>query len=135
MLYALRYDVPDFAGVFSDYPASSTAFFNCVPKFEAAMPVSTTSGWPNPAVPYTSVVRDTSPLSTPLWQQSGYVNKSVPLAGTHIWRMFAGGGGLCGVAQQDEYFYDYDTVRGGAGRASRRGRRHSLRPAPFQRRC
>ena len=132
MLYALRYDVPNFGGAFSDYPASVTAFMNCVPRFEAAMPVSSTRGWATPNVPYTSVVRANTPDATPLWQQSGYGNETVALAGSHVWcarargaavarnlltrlarrrRMFSGGGGLCGVAQQDESFYDYDTVR------------------------
>jgi glycerophosphoryl diester phosphodiesterase len=101
MLYALRYDVPDFSGVFSDWPASSTAFFNCVPKFEAAMPVSSNGGWADSTVPYTTVVRDTSSAATPAWQVVGYGNESIPLSGTHVWRMFSGGGGMCGVAQQD----------------------------------
>ena len=108
MLYALRYDVPRFAGVFSDFPASTTVFMNCVPKFEAAMPVNTTSGWANPANPYTTVVRDTSADATPVCATG--CNEVVPLSGSHVWRMFAGGGGLCGVAQQDEAFYDYDLV-------------------------
>jgi hypothetical protein len=110
MLYALRYDVPNFYGVFSDYPATATAFFNCVPRFEAKMPVSTNTTWANSSVPYTSVTRAATNDSVPLWQQAGYLNETLVLDGSHVWRMFSGGGGLCGVALQDENFYDYDTV-------------------------
>jgi glycerophosphoryl diester phosphodiesterase len=109
MLYALRWDVPDFAGVFSDYPASATVFLNCVPKFEAAMPVSTNAGWANPAMPYTTVTRATGSAAQSACQASS-CTEVVSLAGSHVWRMFSGGGGLCGVAQQDVAFYDYDLV-------------------------
>ncbi len=40
MLYALKWDVPSVAGVFSDYPATATAFANAVPQMDSAMPVS-----------------------------------------------------------------------------------------------
>ena len=31
-LYALRFDVPNSVGVFSDFPGSTTVFANCVSK-------------------------------------------------------------------------------------------------------
>lgn len=37
-------------------------------------------------------------------------NKNLLLDGVALWRMFAGGGGLCGVAGGDESFYDYDLL-------------------------
>jgi len=39
MLYALKWDVPNVVGIFSDYPATTTAFGNCVPKMDASMPL------------------------------------------------------------------------------------------------
>jgi hypothetical protein len=50
MLYALKYDVPNVVGVFSDYPATTTAFANCVPQMDAVMPVSATKSWATPPV-------------------------------------------------------------------------------------
>jgi hypothetical protein len=50
MLYALKYDVPNVVGVFSDYPATTTAFGNCVPKMDAQMPVNYAETWSTPPI-------------------------------------------------------------------------------------
>ena len=87
MLYALRFDVPGFAAVFSDYPASTTAFMNCVPRFEASLPVSAAQGWTSPGAPVSAVRRAAGGDAEPPWAMGEFVNTTVALDATHLWRM------------------------------------------------
>jgi len=108
MLYALRYTMPDSVGVFSDFPGTATAFANCVPQMDVTFPVSLGVGWttPNAAAPI-GVLSNTLPVNS-------IAATPVVLSPIHIWRMFAGGGGLCAAAGQDATFYDYDIPTGPA---------------------
>ena len=73
MLYALRYDVPGMVGVFSDYPVTTTAFANCVPKMDPSMPVSWNITWPPSPPPSPPLPPPPSPAppSPPVLKTSG----------------------------------------------------------------
>lgn len=105
-LYALRHDVNRVEGVFSDFVATAAAFANCVPKMDAAMPVAWNVSWSNPSAPAPVGQLANAPIP------NTRVGPAVDIAvnGLHIWRMFAGGGGLCADATDSLMFNDYDAV-------------------------
>lgn len=94
------------------------------------MPVSAAHGWDNPAEPYPAerVHRADGPAGVAPHQQGGYAGKAVQLTGVHVWRMFSGGGGLCGVAGEDETFIDDDMVRFGCDPILPQVRPSSIQP-------
>lgn len=87
-----------------------------ITRLDSQMPVSGAHGWADPHAPYApeSVHRAEGQAAVAPSRQGGYGNRGVPLSGVHIWRMFSGGGGLCGVAGEDETFLEESMARRGS---------------------